>query len=78
MSATALVFKPHPHVIPFGIGKRRCLGETLARMENFLFFANLVKNFKFSSANEDMPDLRPEPGFTNGPKPFDMKVSRRS
>jgi len=64
--------------IPFGIGKRRCLGETLARIENFLFFANLVKNFKFSSANEDMPDLRPEPGFTNGPKPFDMKVNRRS
>ena len=47
-------------------------------MENFLFFANLVKNFKFSSANVDMPDLRPEPGFTNGPKPFDMKVIRRS
>ena len=46
-------------------------------MENFLFFANLVKNFKFSAAHEKMPDLRPEPGFTNGPKAFDMKVDRR-
>ena len=63
--------------IPFGIGKRRCLGETLARMENFLFFANLVKNYKFSAANGIIPDIRPLAGFTNGPEPFHMKVDKR-
>ena len=27
----------------FGTGRRKCLGESVARIENFLFFANLIK-----------------------------------
>nr|AIL94130.1 cytochrome P450 CYP3032C1 [Tigriopus japonicus] len=39
-------FVPSPYVIPFGLGKRRCLGETLARVELFKFFTGLVDHFK--------------------------------
>jgi len=63
-------FKADERNIPFGIGKRRCLGENLARMENFLFFSNLMKNFSFKSADGKLPDLSPQAGFTNGPQPF--------
>ena len=72
-------FRPDERNIPFGIGKRRCLGETLARMENFLFFANLMKHFSFRCVEgSDPPDTRPMAGFTNGPAPFCMKVVKNS
>ena len=47
------VLKPDDHLIPFSIGKRRCLGETLAKSELFLFFTGLIQTFKFQAETQD-------------------------
>jgi cytochrome P450 family 2 subfamily J len=70
-------FCPDEMTFPFGIGRRRCLGETLARMENFLFFANLLLHFRFRQGENPPPSLEPEVGFTNGPHPFRMEIIAR-
>ncbi|XP_026577533.1 cytochrome P450 2J2-like isoform X1 [Pseudonaja textilis] len=33
--------------LPFGTGRRACVGESLARIELFIFFTNLLRSFKY-------------------------------
>ena len=42
-------YVPDERVIPFGIGKRYCLGQSLAEKEFFLFFVGLMQKFDFGS-----------------------------
>ncbi|CAG7817223.1 unnamed protein product [Allacma fusca] len=41
--------------IPFGVGKRSCLGESLARDEIFLFLTNLIQNIRVSMPDDEPP-----------------------
>ena len=67
-------YAPDERLIPFGLGRRKCLGENLARMENLLLFANMVKCFKFKCLDGELPILEPEGGLTYGPKPFSCSI----
>uniref|UniRef100_A0A4W5N5G5 Uncharacterized protein n=1 Tax=Hucho hucho TaxID=62062 RepID=A0A4W5N5G5_9TELE len=62
-----------PHLpIP---GRRACLGESLGRMELFLFFTSLLQRFCFSpppGVTVDDLDLTPSLGFTLIPSPHQL------
>ncbi|KAJ8362789.1 hypothetical protein SKAU_G00116200 [Synaphobranchus kaupii] len=66
--------------MPFSAGRRACLGESLARMELFLFFTFILQRFRFSPSpgvSEDELDLTPSVGFILNPSPHQLcAVSR--
>ena len=72
-------FVPHPNIVPFGVGKRRCLGETLAKVELFIFFANLMHKFEIKPVNaNEKPSTQYRPGVTLSPMPFKARFIARN
>ncbi|CAB3404770.1 unnamed protein product [Caenorhabditis bovis] len=52
--------------LPFSIGRRQCLGESLARAELFLIFTNCLRNFNFDRVF----------GLTVSPSPYSCTVTK--
>ncbi|KAM4695601.1 cytochrome P450 2G1-like [Rhinophrynus dorsalis] len=72
-------FKRHDAFMPFSTGKRICAGESLARMELFLFLTNILQNFTLKSQKnftdeEIMPKLT---GFANVPIAYEISFVPR-
>lgn len=77
LNAEGKVCKPE-YFMPFGVGRRMCLGDALARMELFLFFANVLHNFDLRLPEGDvLPSLRGNAGITVTPDPFKICAIRR-
>ncbi|KAL8173104.1 UNVERIFIED_CONTAM: hypothetical protein K2H54_040111 [Gekko kuhli] len=74
-------FRRREAFMPFSAGRRICAGETLAKMELFLFFVSLLQRFTFQPApgmsREDL-DLTPAVGFTTPPMAYDLCALPRS
>ncbi|KAK5978359.1 Unspecific monooxygenase [Trichostrongylus colubriformis] len=45
-------------VTPFGLGKRSCLGESLAQAELYLIIANVLLRYKISADPRHMPSMK--------------------
>lgn len=64
---------------PFGLGKRRCMGENLAKSSLFLFFATFMHSFDMILPNgTPMPNTQPDDGITLQPKPFQIQLKIRT
>ncbi|XP_078478504.1 cytochrome P450 2G1-like [Lampetra planeri] len=72
-------FKKNPAFLPFSAGKRACVGESLARMELFIFLVSLLQHFKFSCAGgPNSINLIPEySSFANLPRRYELIASPR-
>ncbi|KAG1656599.1 Cytochrome P450 2C1 [Nymphon striatum] len=77
IDAEGKVFRP-PYLMPFGSGKRNCAGESLAKMEIFLFFATLLQNFVFEAPDKNsLPPLTSPKGMIRVPSKYKVRCHRR-
>ncbi|XP_044593457.1 methyl farnesoate epoxidase-like isoform X1 [Cotesia glomerata] len=71
-------FIPDAWVIPFGSGRRKCIGETLAKNSHFLFIAYLLQKFKFALApGQSRPSMTGMDGFALAPPIFKILITKR-
>ena len=65
--------------MPFGLGRRQCFGEAMAKMETFVIFARLMKDFKVEKVpGEPLPSLQGILGVTLAPEPFKVIFKSRN
>ncbi|KAF8375509.1 hypothetical protein PRIPAC_81938 [Pristionchus pacificus] len=64
--------KAAERMIAFGMGRRQCAGEALARMELFLVLGTLLLNYRFIPT--EPIDLNPVFGTVLVPRPFKCRV----
>jgi 26-hydroxylase len=77
ITAENKIHKPE-YFMPFGSGRRICLGDVLARMELFIFFASIMHRFDIllPSGCEE-PSLDGNPGVTIYPDRFLVCLKER-
>ncbi|OQV13261.1 Cytochrome P450 2J6 [Hypsibius exemplaris] len=64
--------------LPFGVGKRSCAGEALAKMELYLFFTNFLQIFTIEGDRETLPRHENVPvGFLRLPPAFKVRFIER-
>ncbi|XP_071452880.1 probable cytochrome P450 303a1 [Hetaerina americana] len=79
LDAEGQVVVPH-HYLPFGLGKRRCMGESLAKTSIFLFISGLLQKYEFSVPEGDTPppiEGTERTGVTPTPLPYRATIRLR-
>ena len=71
-------FHKDDHCIPFMLGKRFCIGQSLAQIQLFLFFAGMLHkfNFKAPTSSEEV-SIEPIVGFLHSCPSYDVVIEQR-
>ena len=69
-------FNP-PSLLPFGIGKRACLGEGLAKLELYLFSANVFNQMRLLPPGKEKITEERVVRTTNCCKPYECRIELR-
>ena len=72
-----LVHGKNKSFLPFGAGRRVCIGEALAKVELFLFLANILYRYEIKQAPEGSPNLEGMLAITYSPKPYRVILKKR-
>ena len=70
-------FRGDERVLAFGVGRRHCPAETVARQELFLFAGGLVHQFSVELGPEPLPPRTEKAGFVNMPPPVGVVLHWR-
>ncbi|KAH9504912.1 cytochrome P450 2 sub U member 1 [Bulinus truncatus] len=71
--------KNYNELIPFSVGRRACLGESMTKTELFLYLANMIQKFEFLPVDPDHPPPRKYVfGLTVSPEPYECRIVERS
>lgn len=65
-------------VMIFGMGKRRCIGEVIARNEVYLFLAIIIQKLHFNVIPGEPLDMTPEYGLTMKHKRCQLRATMRA
>eukprot|EP00096_Caligus_rogercresseyi_P011673 TRINITY_DN467_c0_g1_i1.p1 TRINITY_DN467_c0_g1~~TRINITY_DN467_c0_g1_i1.p1 ORF type:complete len:482 (-),score=56.32 TRINITY_DN467_c0_g1_i1:199-1644(-) len=71
--------KLDPQFVPFGFGKRVCMGISMAKKELYYFFIMFIQRYRLSpSSVHGLPDPKNiQVGLTACPRPFYVNMSKR-
>ena len=76
-------FHADDHVIPFALGKRYCLGQSLAEKSLFLFLTGILSRFDINAApNQTLPSYNifdtPTATIVRAPPKYDILLTTRA
>ncbi|XP_052275575.1 cytochrome P450 2F3-like [Dreissena polymorpha] len=79
LDESGLVLQPSEQVIPFSMGQRSCIGESIARIELFLYVTRIVQNVEFKlPAGCKRPTSNGVFGLTYRPEDYDVDIKKRN
>lgn len=71
-------FAKDERLIPYLVGRRQCLGMALAQTEMFLFFAEIVREFRLvEEPSRPLPPTTPTMGFVMGCPQYSVNLEAR-